>query len=145
MIAGAAAESVVNERERDTWLGLIATPLSGWEILRAKMLGVLWKTRPLGFVILAAWIVGLLSGALHPLGCSRRSCSPGASCGLFAALGVSMSLWSSDRDQATGRVIGPLTLCSWLGVLPFMLPGIAGFAVAVGSPPFQIWSVAAVV
>lgn len=140
MIAGAAAESVVTERERDTWLGLIATPLTGWEILRAKMLGVLWKTRPLGLVILAAWIVGLSTGALHPLGLLASVAAGAASCGLFAALGVSMSLWSSDRSQATGRVIAPLTAMFMMGVLPFMLPGIASFAVAAASPPFQIWT-----
>ena len=36
---GAAVEGVKRERERGTWLGLIATPLSGWEILRAMMVG----------------------------------------------------------------------------------------------------------
>ena len=140
MIAGAAAESIVNERERDTWLGLIVTPLSGWEILRGKMLGVIWKTRALGLVILAAWLVGLLCGALHPLGLLAAVAAGGASCGLFVALGVSRSLWSIDRAQATGRVIAPLTFSCMLGALPFMMPGVVGLVAAVGSPPFQIWS-----
>ena len=140
VIAGAAAESIVNERERDTWLGLIVTPLSGWEILRAKMLGVIWKTRPLGLVILATWIVGLSTGALHPLGFLAAVAVAGASCGLFAALGVTMSLWSSDRNQATGRVIVPLTLSFTVGAFPFMIPGLASVAAAIGSPPFQLWA-----
>ena len=141
MIAGAAAESVVNERERDTWLGLIATPLSGWDILRAKMLGVLWKTRPLGFVILAAWIVGLLTGALHPLGLLAAVITLG---GVVRAVrgprGVDVALVVRPRpgDGTGDRALDALII---VGVLPFMLPGIASFAVAIGSPPFQIWSV----
>ena len=45
MVAGYAAEGVAVEKDRDTWLGLIATPLSGWEILRAKMIGAVWRAR----------------------------------------------------------------------------------------------------
>ena len=36
---GTALETLKGEHTRDTWLALIATPLSGWEILRGKMGG----------------------------------------------------------------------------------------------------------
>ena len=38
-----AAASVAGERERGSWTALLASPLTGWEIARAKVLGVLWK------------------------------------------------------------------------------------------------------
>ena len=87
MVAGAAAESVAAERERDTWLGLIATPLTGWEILRAKMLGAIWRTRGLALLMLALWIVGLLAGAVHPLGFLAALAGMVVSCGFLAAPG----------------------------------------------------------
>ncbi|MDR3621302.1 MAG: hypothetical protein P4L85_18270 [Paludisphaera borealis] len=140
MLAGTAAESVTNERDRDTWLGLITTPLTGWEILRAKMLGSIWKTRVMGYVILSIWTLGLLTGAVHPLGFAAVVVASGAAGGFVTALGVSMSLWSKDRAQASGRVIGPLVLSFCLGAVPFLLPGPVSGVAAAGSPPFQLWS-----
>ena len=39
LMAAAAATSVTTEREKDTWVSLTATPLSGPEILKGKILG----------------------------------------------------------------------------------------------------------
>jgi hypothetical protein len=138
-IARVAAESVAVQRERDTWLGLIATPLTGWEILRAKMLGSIWRTRGVAFLTIALWIVGLLAGAVHPLGFLAASVGMVVSCGFLAALGVSLSLWSRGRDQATGRVLGPLLWSMGLSAVPFWLPGMASVLLATSSMPFQTW------
>ncbi len=35
-VVGAATQSLETEWKRDTWLSLLATPLTGWDILRAK-------------------------------------------------------------------------------------------------------------
>jgi ABC-type transport system involved in multi-copper enzyme maturation permease subunit len=140
MIAGAAAESVAAERERNTWLGLIATPLTGREILRAKMLGSIWKTRGLAILMLALWLVGLLAGAVHPLGFLAALTGLGVSGWFLAGLGVSASLWSRDRAQATGRTLGSLMLFLSLGALPFILPGTASVVLAGGTMPFQTWA-----
>jgi hypothetical protein len=140
MVVGAAAESVAAERERDTWLGLIATPLTGREILRAKLLGSIWRTRGLAILMLALWVVGLLAGAVHPLGFLAALIGLGVSGWFLAVLGVSMSLWSRDRAQATGRSLGPLMLFLSLGALPFLLPGTASVVLAGGTMPFQSWA-----
>jgi ABC-type Na+ efflux pump permease subunit len=140
MVAGAAAESVAVERERDTWLGLIATPLTGGEILRAKMLGSIWRTRGVAVLMLALWSVGLLAGAVHPLGFLAAVAGLGVSCWFLAALGVSVSMWSRDCGQATGKVLGPLMLSLGMGALPFLMPGTASVLMAAGTMPFQIWA-----
>ena len=67
-IIAAASSSVTLERKRDTWLGLIATPLSGWEILRAKLPGALWYARGYFVTLIALWTVGLPGWRLHPVG-----------------------------------------------------------------------------
>jgi ABC-type transport system involved in multi-copper enzyme maturation permease subunit len=67
-VAGAAASSVSFEREQDTWDSLVSTPLSGWEILRGKSVGVLWGLRGFAALLSLFWIVGLAAGAVHPFG-----------------------------------------------------------------------------
>jgi ABC-type transport system involved in multi-copper enzyme maturation permease subunit len=140
MVAGAAAESVTKERERETWLGLIATPLTGREILRTKLLGSIWNTRGLAVLMLVLWIVGLLAGAVHPLGFLAALTGLGVSGWFLAVLGVSASLWSRDRAQATGMTLGPLIYFLSLGALPFILPGTASVVLAIGTMPFQTWA-----
>jgi ABC-type transport system involved in multi-copper enzyme maturation permease subunit len=140
MVAGAAAESVARERERNTWLGLIATPLGGREIVRGKLLGSLWSTRSLAALMLALWIVGLLAGAVHPIGFLATLAGMGISAGFLAAAGVCASLWSPDRYQATSRVVGPLILFLSLAVLPEFWPGTASAVPAVVTMPLQTWA-----
>ena len=62
-----AGEGMKGEQKRDTWLGLIATPLTGREILRAKGRGI-WRALQALFLMVGLWTIGLLAGAVHPLG-----------------------------------------------------------------------------
>ena len=68
IVAGVAAGSVTLERARDTWDSLIATPLDGRDILRAKMLGTIWKVRYGALLLFVLWSIGLLAGSVHPVG-----------------------------------------------------------------------------
>lgn len=95
-IAARAGRSIESERKRDTWLGLLATPLSGWEILRAKMLGSLWKARAYVVMLLALWLVGLATGALHPLGFAAGIASLALLTAYYAALGVFLAIAAGD-------------------------------------------------
>jgi hypothetical protein len=65
-IASSAASGLSSEREEDQWLALISTPLTGAEILRAKMIGPLWGLRNLAYLMFALWGSGLIVGSLHP-------------------------------------------------------------------------------
>ena len=66
IVAGAAAEGVAAERARSTWESLLATTLRGHEILTAKMLGAVWKTRWGIVLLLALWSAGMLTGCASP-------------------------------------------------------------------------------
>ena len=103
---GAAVEGVKRERERGTWLGLIATPLSGWEILRAMMLGPVLSRLRGALTPIALWTVGLMAGAVHPLGFLAAVTGLAASAWFFSALGVSRSL----REGGMKRAGHPLAL-----------------------------------
>jgi ABC-type transport system involved in multi-copper enzyme maturation permease subunit len=80
-VAGASASGVTVERERDTWDSLIATPLTGWEIIRGKAVGAIWGLRGFGGLLSLFWLVGLAAGAVHPVGL------------LLALLVVSLLTW----------------------------------------------------
>jgi ABC-type Na+ efflux pump permease subunit len=140
LLAGAASESIVAEKERDTWSGVIATPLSGREILRAKMLGAIWKARGFALVLLGLWTVGLLSGALHPLGYLAALASLAATTALFAASGTYVSLWAADRSQTGGPVLGVALLLSMSVVLLRLPHPFASVFNAAGSMPFLTWA-----
>ena len=138
IVAGSAAESIAAERERDTWSGLIATPLSGRQILRAKMLAILWKARVLWIMMLALWAVGLLSSSLHPLGFVAALLGLAVSSWLLVAVGVYASLCSRDRSQATGWALLPFLLTMGLAMLPFAKPGLTSVVSGGLTMPFQM-------
>jgi ABC-type transport system involved in multi-copper enzyme maturation permease subunit len=139
MLAGLSAEAIVVEKERDTWLGLLATPLSGWEILRAKMLGVVWRVRGLALFLVGLWVVALLAGALHPLGLLAALAGLAAMTWCFTALGTYVSLWSLDRRH-TGRIFVPAMLPMSAFALLFLPPGSGSVLLAAGSMCFTIWA-----
>jgi ABC-type transport system involved in multi-copper enzyme maturation permease subunit len=140
LLASAAAESIASEKERDTWLGLLATPLTGREILRAKILGPFRRVAALTVLIVGLWTVGLLAGSVHPLGYLAALVELAVSAWFFVALGVRASLWGRDRSQATERTIGPVLLLIISGLLPFLVPSaVSSVLWGVGSMPFLTW------
>jgi ABC-type transport system involved in multi-copper enzyme maturation permease subunit len=107
-IASVAATAVVSEREEDTWMSLTATPLGGLEILRAKMFGAVWGTRWIGLLLAAFWLLGVLSGAVHPLGLIAVSLETPVYVWFTAALGVWFSLTSRTSLRAQTTTMGIL-------------------------------------
>jgi ABC-type transport system involved in multi-copper enzyme maturation permease subunit len=68
MLAASAATGFTIEREKDTWVSLVATPLDGAAIVTGKILGAFWRVRGLLVTLLLVWLIGMLCGAVHPLG-----------------------------------------------------------------------------
>jgi ABC-type transport system involved in multi-copper enzyme maturation permease subunit len=64
-IRGAGAIS--GEKDKDTWISLLGTPLSADEILMSKWWGCILGLRRAFFVLLAVWAIGLFLGAVNPL------------------------------------------------------------------------------
>ena len=105
-IASASSGSVAHEREEDTWTSLMATPLEGFNILRAKMLGAVWGTRWLGALLLVLWTVGLATGSLHLLGYVAAIVESVVFIWFATALGTSVSLWSKHSGRALTATLG---------------------------------------
>jgi ABC-type transport system involved in multi-copper enzyme maturation permease subunit len=109
-LAGTAACGLTVEREADTWISLVSTPLSGAEILRAKMIGAVWTLRGLGALLLLLWTIGLLSGSIHPLGFLAAGIELIAFSWFAVALGTYVSMRSKTTMRAQATTIGILIL-----------------------------------
>ena len=108
-VAGASASSVTIEREEDTWISLTATPLTGWQILRAKVLGAIWNQRGFGAVLVFLWSATLLTGAVNPLAVLASIALVGMLSWLVAAVGIYFSLHATSTSRALVSTI--LALC----------------------------------
>jgi hypothetical protein len=147
-------EGITRERRGDTWSGLLATPLTGGEIVRGKVLGALWRTRETLAILAILWGLGLASGAVHPLGCLAAVAWIVASSPLFAAMGVAQGLrpederWPLDPSRwpvAMAMVTGPAVV---LTLVPAAVASASLFtyedlrAAAAGGPftPLEGWT-----
>ena len=117
-VASDAASGLTLEREKDTWISLIATPLTGTEILRAKMLGAVWNIRHTAFLLLGLWLVGVLVGSVHPFGLLAVLAELAAFTWFTAALGTWISLRAQDTMRALARVMASLLLLNGGSLLP---------------------------
>jgi ABC-type transport system involved in multi-copper enzyme maturation permease subunit len=135
-VASAASTAVVSEREEDTWTSLTSTPLGGEEILRAKMFGAVWGTRWLGFLLLAFWLLGVASGAVHPFGLAAVAVETAVFLWFAAALGVSMSVGAKTSARAQSATMLILLLINGV-YLACCLPssGFDSILVAAGVTP----------
>ncbi len=109
-VASDAAAGITSEREKDTWISLIATPLTGAEIVRAKLLGAVWNTRHMAIVLGLLGIVGILAGSLHPLGLLLALSELAAFTWFAAALGTWISLRTGATMGAVARVMACLLI-----------------------------------
>jgi ABC-type Na+ efflux pump permease subunit len=116
-----AAGSVNGEYHRDTMVSLLTSPLETREILFAKWLAQCTRGRA-GWVWLGAiWLLGVVTGGLHPVGVPLTAAAFLAYAGFVAAVG----LWFSTLQQQPHRVgldVLTVLLCTvhWLGFLLFI-------------------------
>ena len=113
-VAGASASSLTIEREEDTWTSLVSTPLTGWEILRGKMLGAVWGLRGFGVLLSLIWLTTMALGALHPVGFVLGLSIVGLLTWFVAVLGTYLSLVCRTTARA---------LTSTLAILFFLNGG----------------------
>ena len=103
-----AAAGIASERARKTWNSLIATPLTARDILRSKMLAALWQMRWVLTTLLVLWTIGLIAGAIHPLGYLAVVIEVAALTWFFLARGMLVSVRGQgpghcDRYRAAAR------------------------------------------
>ena len=120
---GFGIEAIMTERRRATWNSLLATPLDGRDILRAKLLGTCWRFR-LGIgTLLLLWLLDLLTGSLHPLGLVLTLLVFACWIMFAAVWGMLAAVKTADGARDTN---GTQTLIAMLSnasaALPYLLP-----------------------
>ncbi len=134
---GIASESIVGERARETWDSLIATPLSARDILRSKMLAALWRMRGLLAILLGLWTIGLVAGAIHPVGFLVSVLVLAALVWFVLTFGIYLSVGAKDKAAIAGPTMGLVFFLTGSGLLPILLPGrSASVVLGASSPPF---------
>ena len=135
-VASAAAGGVTGEKEGDTWTSLVTTDLTGTEILRAKMIGAAWSMRGILGTMAGLWLIGLVAGAVHPIGLFAIVVETAVFLWFAAALGTAMSMWSKSTTRALGWTIATLVFLNG-GYLMCCLPFRMNTPlVALGCTPF---------
>jgi ABC-type transport system involved in multi-copper enzyme maturation permease subunit len=125
MATGMAAVGIVLERSRETWTSLLATPMEGRQVLRAKQIGAVWRVRVLAAILLGLWTLGLLAGAVHPLGWAASVALLATSLWAVTWAGVLVSLVSRDQSQASNTALVPVLVLALTGFVPFTVPTVA--------------------
>jgi hypothetical protein len=155
LFTGSAVHTaILTERRRGTWSSLMATPRTGREFLKSFMLSALWQLRWIVGTMLVLWTIGLLAGAIHPLGCLAALVVQAASSWWLLSTGAVAALRAIDRaerdDRGAGASIPPsdgqgLTRTFFLpmgsAALPFLLSGpLSSVLWTAFCPPFLIWA-----
>ncbi len=120
-----AAVTISSERERGTWDGLLASPLSGREILWGKLWGSVYSLRYMIIAILFAWGVSVALGAMDwqlMVGCVGMTMVISA---YISAVGVRASLSNETATKAMSITVGV-----WLAT-GLALSALAGLALLV--------------
>ena len=108
LLAARAAGLFTQEKERDTWLSLMATPLTGGEIVRGKTWGNLYSLRWAFVVLLACWSLGFFIAPDSLLTILVLSLVFLLSAWYVTNLGLFFSLRNKTTLRAMGATLGTL-------------------------------------
>jgi hypothetical protein len=134
--SGTAVETLASERAKDTWSSLIMTPLSARDILRGKLLASIWRLRGIGITFLTLWTLGLISGAVHPIGYVAIVLTLVSSTAFYLVVGQLVALRVEDQPTASGQIMMLVMFPICSGLLPFFVPAAIGsIAWGVASAP----------
>ena len=108
LLAARAAGLMTSEKERDCWLSLISTPLTGREIVRGKMWGNLYSLRWPLFVLAVNWALGVLLAPAFLLPAIALFATFTLMAWYVTNLGLFFSLQSQTTLRAMGATLGTL-------------------------------------
>jgi ABC-type transport system involved in multi-copper enzyme maturation permease subunit len=140
VIPGCAAEILTRERAKETWSSLLATPMIARDFLRAAILAAAWRLRELIAILGILWTIGLITGAIHPLGYITAVLELIASTWFLLAIGAIGGIQHQDVSTAQGKGFVLALFLIGSGVLPLLLPHwLNSVLLGAGSPPFLFW------
>jgi hypothetical protein len=140
LVAAIATETIALERRKETWNSLLATTMTARAILQSAILATIWRIRQPIAILGVLWTMGLLAGAIHPLGYLFAILNLAATVWLFAVLGVRAAVRARDQAAATGDSFSLAFATLLFLALPFLLPAhFNSVLLGAGSPLFVGW------
>lgn len=112
LLAARAAGLITSEKERDCWLSLLSTPLTGREIIRSKMWGNLYSARWPMLILAAHWALGVMLRPDYILAALATLVTFLLAAWYVTNLGLCFSLTSQTTMRAIGATLGTLIFTS---------------------------------
>ena len=134
--AASAASGLTSEREDDTWVSLLSTPLTAVEIVRAKMFGAFWGMRFILFFWFGFLTVGVGLGAIHLVGLAAEIVCTAVFVAFGCALGTFFSLHARNTARSLTSTVGTLILLNGVYLLLFVTIRMESTIRLVGVTPF---------
>lgn len=108
LLGARSAGLITQEKERDCWWSLLATPLSGGEIIRGKMWGNLYAARWPFLLLLFIWGLAMVFTPSYGWTVLALSATFGLTAWFVTNLGLFFSLRSSTTLRSMGATLGVL-------------------------------------
>ena len=105
LAAARAAGLVTTEKERDCWLSLLATPLTGRDVVLGKLAGNLYSLKSPMALLAGAWGLGLLLDPVMIVAAVAYFVTFLACASFVTSLGLYFSLSSATTMRATGATL----------------------------------------
>ncbi|MHC5539391.1 ABC transporter permease subunit [Singulisphaera rosea] len=134
-VASASSTSLTSEREEDTWISLVSTPLSGLEIIRGKMFGAFWSTRWVALFLFPLWGLGMATGAVHPVGIVLVAFETVVFLWFVTALGTYLSLRAKTSARAMITTLAILIFINGVYLMCFIPAQMDSSVTAFGVTP----------
>jgi len=111
-----ASSRILSEKESDTWLTLLSTPVEASEILISKAIATVWEWRLSIAFILISWLLASISIAINPINIVITAMIWSVQLVFFLVLGLRFGLTSKSFQSAALKSIG-----TWI-LLQIMIP-----------------------
>lgn len=129
--------SIAAEREANTWTLLLTTPLSNWDIIRGKLIGVFRRSMPAWGFLLAHTLLFVLLGRINLVGAVMTLWI----CGYTAIFLGSLGVYFSARLRKTSAAVSAtlfVALVIWLLVAGLAPCGVFGPSASGPGPLFMV-------
>ncbi|QEL14722.1 ABC transporter permease subunit [Limnoglobus roseus] len=115
------AGAVSGEKDKDSWISLLSTPLSADEILMGKWWGCVLGVRRIYFLLLVIWSCGLALGSVNPLLIAVTAPLVLLYTAAFSWIGLYFSMTARNTMVATVRAFFAALFCMGGYWLPIVL------------------------
>jgi ABC-type transport system involved in multi-copper enzyme maturation permease subunit len=108
MTGARAACSITGERERDTWVTLLSTPIESNEIISSKIIGSIWAYRSGVMALAMIWILQIIHDPYAVLGVVLMAGTLAVLLVFASSLGTLYSLSLRNSARSIGATLGTM-------------------------------------